>query len=215
VPQHGEASIVRYCTGRCCCGFANHVLCPAAGASRRLCIRDPRQAVSHRRFPSNAAKNRSACSAAGHAAVLEADSLPARPQYNGCRWRGGVLRVEKARPDFKAALQEDRQAEADAELSAAEAAADARQEEHVAPASGKPVRVMRPDRKKVSAAMPLDCSPTRLQCFRPAVHARPYTLSCTLLGARPKVVMINLYHRLAHRWSDNCWCVCRRRRWRL
>lgn len=83
--------------------------------------------------------------------------------------------MEKARPDFKAVLQEDRQAEADAELSAAEAAADARQEEHVAPASGKPVRVMRPDRKKVCAAMPLDCSPTRLQCFRPAVHARPYT----------------------------------------
>ena len=72
-------------------------------------------------------------------------------QYNGCRWRGGVLRVEKALPGYKAMLQEERQEDEEHASAAAEAAASG-QQQHVLPASdGAVLRMLRPDGKKVGS----------------------------------------------------------------
>lgn len=77
-------------------------------------------------------------------------------QYNGCRWRGGVLRVEKARPDFKAILREERQADEQREAAAAEAAASGQQQHVLPPADGAVLRMLRPGGKKVTATCPYE-----------------------------------------------------------
>jgi hypothetical protein len=43
-------------------------------------------------------------------------------QYNGCTWRGSVLRVELAKPDYAVRAHQEQQAAEEAEREAAEAA---------------------------------------------------------------------------------------------
>lgn len=70
------------------------------------------------------------------------------PQYNGCRWRGGVLRVEKAHPGFLDIMRQEEEEDAALEAAAAAAEADGQQQHVLPPTDGAVVRVMRPDRKK-------------------------------------------------------------------
>lgn len=63
-----------------------------------------------------------------------------------------MLRVEKARPDFAATLQQEWQEDAEGEAAAAQAAAEGQQQHVLPPTDDSAVRLMRPDGKKVSAS---------------------------------------------------------------
>ena len=74
-------------------------------------------------------------------------------QYNGCKWRGGVLKVDVAKPDYAARLAADwqQQAEREAEEVAAREAASEGAVQHVAAAKpGATVRIPRREGTKVS-----------------------------------------------------------------
>lgn len=74
-------------------------------------------------------------------------------QYNGCKWRGHVLRVEAAKPDFqkRIRLEHEEEEQLEAEALAAAAAAAAEQESAKPMASGKLNIAPRTKRGKVGA----------------------------------------------------------------
>ena len=72
-------------------------------------------------------------------------------QYNGCLWRGGLLRVDLARPTISSRLQDIWGAvqEDEAAAAAVEADAEAGLLRHVTPAQAKPtLKLMRRDGRK-------------------------------------------------------------------
>lgn len=73
-------------------------------------------------------------------------------QYNGCKWRGGVLKVDVAKPDFAARLAADwqQQYEREVQEAAAREAASEGAEQHVAqPRPGATMRIPRREGTKV------------------------------------------------------------------
>lgn len=67
-------------------------------------------------------------------------------QYNGCKWRGGVLRVERAEPAYLARLEQQWAEEAE---EAAITPEDRTAASAPPLASDKPLRMTRPDTGKV------------------------------------------------------------------
>ena len=77
------------------------------------------------------------------------------PQYNGCKWRGGVLKVDVAQRSYKARLRDiwDAVEEDDADAAAVAADAEAGVLRHVLPPRAKPtIKLMRRDGRKVQRA---------------------------------------------------------------
>lgn len=92
-------------------------------------------------------------------------------QYNGCRWRGGVLKVDVAKPSYTARLQDIWEAvqEDEAEDAAVVADAEAGVFRHVLPARpNATIKLMRRDGRKVRLRHHNTCGPQ--QPLHPCLH---------------------------------------------
>lgn len=100
-------------------------------------------------------------------------------QYNGCKWLGGVLRVEVARPDFRARFEAEEQAEralAGAEQLPSATPPGARGAEAAGEkAAAPPLRILRRDGTKVCG----DEFPCWVEPLHRPEHLRTTCMACS------------------------------------
>lgn len=112
------------------------------------------------------------------------------PQYNGCKWLGGVLRVEVAKPDFRARFEAEELTEREQRQ---HAEADAAQLATVLPpgpgdrAAAPPLRILRRDGTKVLSTHMFMETPHKLEVTRRRASMHGIVICCVVSAQTMKV----------------------------